>query len=199
MRTTHVLLAAAFVAATAAVPARAHAQGIPHFSIEGAGVYVNPEGTDFEGIDGSFGFEAQARLSLGMLSLGAGYQRSVHEVQGFSNDMRVNGFFAEPRLNIPLPGPFKPYILGRVTRTSENMDVDDPIIGTGDLETHGWAFGAGAGFMLHLAPMVAINLSAEYNHLSLDDFQLDGSTMDDTNSSGQNLALRAGLSIGLGH
>ncbi len=200
MRTSRVLLAAAFAAAAAAVPASARAQGIPRLSVEGAGLYVSPSGTDFSGIDGAFGFEAQARLALGgMLSVGAGFQRSVHDLQGFSDNMRVNGFFAEPRLAISVPGPIRPYILGRATRTIERVDVDNGSGGTDKLETRGWGFAAGAGVMLHFAPTAALNLSAEYGHVSLGDMEQNGSTVSGTKSSGQDLSLRVGVSVGFGH
>ena len=162
----------------------------PSFSIEGGGVYTSMRG-DLERLNDGFGFEAQARLGVIALSLGAGYQRSTHSIANFESlggDTEravMSGVFLEPRVALLLGGTnFTPYLSGRVvrvtlTQSQANVDVE------------GTDVAAGGGLLVWLAPAAQLNLSALYSATRFDE-----SALWSGRARGNALTLRAGVTVG---
>lgn len=193
MFSSRILVAAAMLGGLVATSA--NAQGIkPSFSIEGGALYASVSGDDFEGTDAGMGFDAQARLAFGGFSIGAGYQRTSHDIEGLEESASVSSFFVEPRLALPMGmSRVSPYLMGRIGRVSNSLEESGI-----EAEANGWSYGAGAGLNIAAASRVALNVSAFYNGLSFGDYEVDGSEISDSNSSGGSFVLRAGLSVGLG-
>lgn len=178
--------------AAAAVPAAAQVAA-PKFSLEPAAYYATVSGDDFEGIDAGMGFDVQGRLKLTALSLGLGYQRSSHSVEGIDPKAVVSGIFVEPRYEIPSTAAFKPYLTARLGRITQSIEGEGS-----ELKASGFSFGAGAGVMVPLAGSVRLNTSASWNNMAFGEMELDGNQLPDSQTSGSSLALRVGLSFSFG-
>ena len=168
----------------AALALPAGAQGrrtAPTVSLEVGGVYAAYRGGDFGVLNDGPGFDAQANLGVGLLSVGGGYVRTTHDVAGSDEDATMSGVFVEPRLAQPLAyGNVTPYLLGRVARMESPIDGRDAT---------GTAFGGGLGLLLWVAPGVQVNGSAAYSATRLT-ADAGGRT------TGNGLTLRLGLSLG---
>lgn len=191
MKIHRAFMAAALLAA-AAVPAAAQVAS-PKFSLEPAAYYATVSGDDFEGIDAGIGFDVQGRVKLTALSLGLGYQRSSHGIEGIEEDAVVSGIFVEPRYEIPSAAAFKPYLTARLGRITQSVEGNGS-----ELKASGFAFGAGAGVTLPLAGNVRLNTSASWNSMSFGEMELDGDQIPDSKTSGSSLALRVGMSFSFG-
>lgn len=191
MKIHHTLMAAALLGA-AAVPAAAQVAS-PKFSLEPAAYYATVSGEDFEGVDAGTGFDIQGRVKFTALSLGLGYQRASHGIEGIDENAVVSGIFVEPRYEIPSAASIKPYLTARLGRITQSVEGNGS-----ELKASGFAFGAGAGVTLPLAASVRLNTSASWNNMSFGEMELDGDQIPDSKTSGSSITLRAGLSLSFG-
>ena len=174
-------------ATTATAQPSAQRRSSPTFSIEAGGVYAGYRGGSFRNTNDGGGFDAQANLGVSLFSLGAGYVRTTHDVDGTSENAVVSGIFVEPRLALPIAyGNFTPYLMRRATRMERRLGS-----GGGEAESTGTALCGGAGLLVWVAPGVQLNTSAAY-----DGMRLTGGTAGDRRTSGSGLTLRLGLSLG---
>jgi hypothetical protein len=184
-------MAAALLGA-AAFPAAAQV-ATPKFSFEPAAFYATVSGDDFEGIDAGMGFDVQGRVKFTALSLGLGYQRSSHGIEGLDENVVASGIFIEPRYEFPSAAAFKPYLTTRIGRITQSIEGDGS-----ELKATGFSFGGGAGVMVPLAGSVRLNTSASWNSVSLGEMELDGDALPDSETSGSSLTLRVGVSFSFG-
>ena len=178
--------------AAAAVPAAAQSVA-PKFSLEPAAYYATVGGDDFEGIDAGMGFDVQGRVKFTALSLGLGYQRSSHGLEGLDEKVNVSGMFIEPRYEIPSAASFKPYLTTRIARVTQSLEADGS-----EAKASGISFGGGVGVMVPLTSSVRLNTAASWNSISLGEIEVDGDAIPDSKSSGSSLALRVGMSFSFG-
>lgn len=175
------------------LPVTAVAQDSPGFSVAGAVLYADVSGDDFQGTNAGFGFDAQGRYSWGAFSLGAGFHYTTHDLEGLSDNLGVRGFFVEPRYAFNAGSPsLVPYLTGRLSLVKEKVES-----GPDKAEASGTAIGGGGGLLVRLGPTVHFDVSVTYAAVSFGDFELNGSTVPDSDTSGSSLALRAGVSVRL--
>lgn len=176
-----------------AVPAAA--QGI---RIEAAGVYATLGGDDFEDAKAGVGFDVAGVLRLrNAWSLAVGLQRTSHDsdIEGVDASTGVMAVYGEPRMTLSAMGRMTPYLFGRVSWVKASTELDDF---DDEAEATGWAFGAGLGFMAGLTSNIMLNVSAGYHAISLGDQEINGTTAEGTDTSGNSIVLKAGVSIGFG-
>jgi hypothetical protein len=178
--------------AAAAFPAAAQSVG-PKFSLEPAAYYATVSGDDFEGIDAGIGFDVQGRVKFTALSLGLGYQRSSHGLEGIDENVNVSGIFVEPRYELGSAASIKPYLTARIGRVTQSIEAEGS-----ELKASGMSFGGGLGVMVPLTSSVRLSTSASWNSLSLGEMEVDGDQIPDSKSSGSSVALRVGMSFSFG-
>lgn len=166
----------------------------------------------YQNVEPGAGFEVQVRWTPSLFSLGAGFQWTTHKQNlladqpDVTNDPNttLNGFFLEPRYVILVgSNTVAPYVSGRVsflrqTTTAEFRTANGPA--TLNASSDGINFNAGGGLLFRLGGRVNLDVGATYGYSSFGDFvlEVDGTEFDRAGSStGQNLALRLGLALGL--
>jgi opacity protein-like surface antigen len=165
----------------------------PVFSAEGAGLYATVNGDDFDGTDAGMGFDVQGRVRFASLSIGAGYQRTSHGTEFTSENGTLSGFFVEPRYGFAGSGSFRPYISAKLGRVTQSLEADFPEFGPVEQKSSGFLYGFGGGLEFPVSPAVAFNVGASYNRVSFGDLEINGETLDDSDSSGSSVMLRVGL------
>lgn len=168
-------------------------------------INVAPSGDAYEGMTSGIGFEAQVRYTPSALSIGVGYQRSSHDVDmgpDFGTQgAAIAGFFAEPRYVFNVGSEaWAPYASARLARLTQSADVT--IDGTDvEISASGTQLNLGGGVLVRATSRVNIDLGLTYGKIDFDDGEItfDGQTfvVPDTGGSGNNLVLRAGVTVGL--
>ena len=166
----------------------------------------------YQNVEPGAGFEVQVRWNPSLFSLGAGFQWTTHTQNLFDSEPNViddpnttlNGFFVEPRYVILVgSNTIAPYVSGRVsflrqTTTAQFRTNDGPA--TLNATAEGINLNAGGGLMFRLGSRLNLDVGATYGHSSFGDFvvEVEGQELDRAGSStGQNLAVRLGLVLGL--
>jgi hypothetical protein len=111
----------------------------------------------------TLGWEAQARLTFGRFSVGAGYQRS----QVFKSDASVGDItatlsvgFVEPRYVLGVFGNVAaPYLAARIGYGGLLIRSPNDLIRSTD---NSFIYGGGAGVILQVAQRVGIDVGAQY-------------------------------------
>jgi hypothetical protein len=183
------VLALSMMTATAA-----KAQGTAQFGLEAGVFHSTLGGDDFEGTEGGIGFEFQAKMEFSSgFGIGAGFMRSSHDLDVISENLVVSGFFAEPRYMFSSQGTIRPFLTGRVGILTQSVeDASDEAEGPGTL------IGFGGGLGINASPTIDILVSATYNMLSFGDIEVNGFEIPDSDSKGNAVLLRAGVSLKLG-
>lgn len=185
---------------TLPLPGLLGAQSAQRWSAQGSILYVSPSGDAYEGLDAGAGFEAQVRYTPSAFSIGAGYQRSSHDLtfdDGTTESVTLAGVFAEPRYVIDVgSGSYAPYLAGRVAFLTQKIAFDGL-----EASASGTQINLGGGVLVRLSPRVNLDLGATYGAIDFDDvevqFEGQSATIDGSSGSGKNLVLRAGVTIGL--
>lgn len=165
-------------------------------SFSGSGLYATLNGTDFSGINGGLGVDAQLRYHpRGGFSVGAGFQYSSHGLEGFSESFGVRAFFAEGRYAfVSASSPsLTPYLGVRFGLAHYGISS-----GGSTLSANGTAIGPTGGLLVRLSPTAQFDVGLGWFAVSFGDADLDGTTQADTESSGSAMALRAGVVLGFG-
>lgn len=201
--TTARLLAALVVAS---IPAsHLEAQSAQRISGQVSAISVAPSGDAYEGMSSGIGFEAQVRYTPSAFSLGAGYQSSSHDVEmgpEFGTiDATISGFFVEPRYVISVGSDaWAPYLSARIARLTQAADltIDDIDV---EISASGTQLNLGGGALVRLSSRVNLDLGLTYGKIDFDDGEIsaEGETfvVEGTGGSGNNLVLRAGVTLGL--
>ena len=161
---------------------------------EGGAVFVALDGRDFAGIDDGVGFDAVLGYAFGPFMLGAGVQRSSHDVDDVSSNVTLDAAFLEPRYEFDLgAGTVTPFLLGRFGVVQEKLTAP-----TRDLEANGYMMGAGGGIRLQVAPTLSFTLSGLYSRLAIDDAVANGTASPGSDVAGSGFQARAGFSFRFG-
>ncbi|HPF61062.1 MAG: outer membrane beta-barrel protein [Gemmatimonadetes bacterium] len=186
--------------ATLALPALLTAQSAQRWSVQGSILNVSTSGDAYEGLDAGLGVEAQVRYTPSAFSIGAGYQRSSHDLtfdDGSTETVTLSGVFAEPRYVIDVgSGSYAPYLAGRVAFLTQKIAFEGL-----EASASGTQLNVGGGVLVRLSPRVNLDLGATYGAIDFDDvkveFEGQSATIDGSSGSGKNLVLRAGVTVGL--
>ena len=166
----------------------------------------------YQNVEPGAGFEVQIRWNPSLFSLGAGFQWTTHTQNLFDSEPNViddpnttlNGFFVEPRYVILVgSNTIAPYVSGRVSflrqaTTAQFRTNDGPA--TLYATAEGINLNAGGGLLFRLGSRLNLDVGATYGYSSFGDFvvEVEGQEFDRASSStGQNLAVRLGLVLGL--
>lgn len=176
------------------------AQSAQRWSAQGSILMVSPSGDAYEGLGSGVGFELQARYTPSAFSLGAGYQRSSHDLDfddGTSESVALSGPFIEPRYVIDVGSmSYAPYVAGRLAFLTQSLEISGI-----SASASGTQVNFGGGVLVRLSPRVNLDLGATYGVINFDDVVVESGgqsyTFDGTSGSGQNLVLRAGVTVGI--
>lgn len=145
------------------------AQSLQPVSMQASGEWVSPTKDYGFALPASatVGWELQARLTSGRVSLGAGYQRST-VFQSDQADLTgtLSLGFVEPRVVVVVLGQrIAPYLAGRLGYGSllipQRPSVNESVI----------TYGGGAGVLIALVPRLALDMGGQY---FVTDFQSHG-------------------------
>ena len=163
------------------------AQGV-QFSI--AGGWYNPGGENFDGTDAGAGYDAVVRFGVAdRFQLGVGTQWNMHGVSFTDDQYDVVSVFAEPRLALSdASGSVIPFLAGRIGWTRQSIRI-----GTASRAAAGIAVGGLAGAAFPLGSGVELETAVTAYYLSFGDFDVDGTTLADSESSGNAVGLRVAL------
>ena len=152
--------------------------------------WYNPGGNDFKGTDPGPRFDAVALFSVApRFRVGGGVQWNVHDVDSSTDDYNVISVFAEPRLELAAPtNDLRPFLAGRVGWARKGIDLT-----AGSRTANGIGVGGLAGFGYQVSPTVALEAAVTAYYLSFGDFDLEGQTLANTDSTGNALGLRLAL------
>lgn len=188
--------ALAFLLAAPAVGAQT-ARTRPQFSAEAGIVRATVDGDEFEGVDPGIGFDLQGRAGFNVFSLGVGFQLTSHDNDQVPQDIAVSVWYLEPRVAIRVPYAFAPYATARLGRTRQSIETE--VFGEPwDLEATGWMYSGGLGVELPVGSPLRFNLSASYARFYLDEAELNGETVENSDGSGSSVILRVGVSFHFG-
>ncbi len=175
------------------------AQSAQPFSLQVSGLGNGVLGEVFIGLQNGIGGEAQVRYTPGALSVGAGFQLTLHELEERTENARFYGGFVEPRYRIHAgSNVVAPYVSARFAVLKVGFSGGDLSLSSTLLELNG-----GGGILIRLGPRFNLDLGASlgYNHLGrgILTSRVNGvvTEIPVSSRSGSNLVARLGLAIGL--
>ncbi len=186
-----------------ALPLPVAAQSAQPISGQVSLISVAPSGDAYEGISSGVGFEAQLRYTPSALSIGLGYQSSSHDIdlgEGIgTRDATISGIFIEPRYVIDVnSNSWAPYVSARLARLTQAAEVEEIDVAA---EASGTQLNIGGGALVRLTPRINLDLGITYGKIDFDDVELtvEGTeyVVEGSEASGNNLVLRAGVTIGV--
>jgi hypothetical protein len=173
------------------------AQSAQPYSLQASGLINGVFGDVFTGLQDGIGGEAQFRYTPGALSVGAGFQFTIHELEGREEDARLYGGFIEPRYRIHAgSNVMAPYVSARLSVLKVSFSGGDLSLSSTFMQLNG-----GGGLLTRLGSRLNLDLGATYgyNHLGSGTLtsELNGTAIPVESSSGSNVVIRLGLAIGL--
>lgn len=173
------------------------AQSAQPFSLQASGLVNGVFGDVFTGLQDGIGGEAQFRYTPGALSVGAGFQITVHQLQGRTENARLYGGFIEPRHLIHVgSNTAAPYVSARFSLLKVSFSGGDLSLSSTFMQLNG-----GGGLLVRLGSRLNLDVGATYgyNHLGKGTLtrKSSGTAIPVGSSSGSNVVIRLGLAIGL--
>jgi hypothetical protein len=173
------------------------AQSAQPFSLQASALVNGVFGSVFTGLQDGLGGEAQFRYTPGALSLGAGFQFTIHELEGRTEDARLYGGFIEPRYRIHVGSNVAaPYVSARLSVLKVGFSGGDLGLSSTFLQLNG-----GGGLLVRLTSRLNLDLGATFGYNRLGSGTLtsksSGTAVPVEPSSGSNVVIRLGLAIGL--
>jgi hypothetical protein len=183
------------------------AQPVPRVAVEGGVVLTTMRLGGFQQTNPGLGFEAQGRIAFCDLSLGAGFLRTIHEVEQSPEEIIMSGLFVEPRYAFAIGTHSSIFLTSRVARLTRAWEPTTPSSPGSDRDagiradrSTGYAVGAGGGAELAMGSTLRLTMAAIYSRVSLGDLTAPGGTVfAGSATTGSGLLLRAGLSLALDH
>lgn len=173
------------------------AQSAQAFSLQASGIFNGVFGNVFTGLQDGLGGEAQFRYTPGALSVGAGFQITVHQVSGRPENVRFYGGFIEPRHRIHVGSNVAAaYVSGRVSVMKVGFSGGDLSLSSTFIQLNG-----GGGLLLRLASHFNLDVGATFGYNRLGSGTLtsrsNGTSVMVESGSGSNVVARVGLAVGL--
>jgi hypothetical protein len=173
------------------------AQSAQPFSLQASGLVNGVFGNVFTGLQDGVGGEAQFRYTPGALSVGAGFQFTLHELERRMEDARLYGGFIEPRYRIHAgSNVVAPYVSGRLSLLKVGFSEGDLSLSSIFMQLNG-----GGGLLFRLDSRLNLDLGATFGYNRLGNGTLtsrsSGTAVPVASSSGSNIVIRLGLAIGL--
>lgn len=193
MRLRVCLVAAVFVAA------KLEAQSAQAVSLQVSGLYNGfVSGDVFDGLHNGFGAEGQIRYTPGALSLGAGFQYTVHDFDFSEENAQFYGGFFEPRYRIHTgSNVVAPYLSARFSWLKIGFSGDDLSVSSDFIQLNG-----GGGILYRLGSRFNLDLGATFGYNRLGAGTVDskefGRLGNFDSNDGTNVVVRLGLAVGLG-
>jgi hypothetical protein len=174
-----------------------NAQSAQTFSLQASGLFNGVFGEVFTGLQDGIGAEAQLRYTPGALSIGAGFQFTIHEVEGRMEDVRLYGGFIEPRHRIHVgSNVVAPYVSMRFSLLKVGFSGGDLSLSSIFMQLNG-----GGGLLTRLGSRLNLDVGATFGYNRLGSGTLarasSGTSVPVESSSGSNVVLRLGLALGL--
>lgn len=173
------------------------AQSAQPFSLQASGLVNGVFGVVFTGLQDGIGGEAQFRYTPGALSVGAGFQFTIHELEGRPENARLYGGFIEPRYRIHAgSNVVAPYVSARLSLLKVGFSGGDLALSSTFIQLNG-----GGGLLVRLGSRLNLDLGATFGYNRLGNGTLtsksSGTAVPVESSSGSNVIIRLGLAIGL--
>ena len=173
------------------------AQSAQPYSLQASGLVNGVFGDVFTGLQDGLGGEAQFRYTPRALSVGAGFQFTIHELEGRQEKARLYGGFIEPRYRIHAgSNVVAPYVSARFSLLKVGFSGGDLSLSSTFMQLNG-----GGGLLTRLGSRLNLDLGATYgyNHLGSGTLtsNTSGTAIPVESSSGSNVVIRLGLAIGL--
>jgi hypothetical protein len=173
------------------------AQSAQPFSLQGSALVNGVFGNVFTGLQDGIGGEAQFRYTPGALSVGAGFQFTIHELEARMDDARLYGGFIEPRYRIHVgSNVVAPYVSGRLSVLKVGFSGGDLSLSSSFIQLNG-----GGGILVRLSSRLNLDLGATFGYNRLGNGTLtsksSGTAVPVESSSGSNIVIRLGLALGL--
>ncbi len=183
----------------ATLGSRLEAQSAQPFSLQVSGLVNGVLKEVFVGLQHGVGAEAQLRYTPGALSVGAGFQFTIHQLEGRTNNARFYGGFIEPRYRIHAgSNVVAPYVSARFAVLKIGFSGGDLSLSSTFLELNG-----GGGILVRLGPRINLDVGTTlgYNRLGRGILTSEATPVPVSESvlprSGANLVAHLGLAIGL--
>jgi hypothetical protein len=173
------------------------AQSAQAFSLQASGLVNGVFSGLLAGQQNGVGGEAQLRYTPGALSVGAGFQFTIHGLDDRMDNAQLYGGFLEPRYRIHAgSNVVAPYVSGRFSLLKVGFTGGDLSLSSTVIQLN-----AGGGLLTRLGSRLNLDVGATFGYNQLGSGTLtsrsSGITVPVESSSGSNLVFRLGLAIGL--
>ena len=173
------------------------AQSAQPFSLQASGIVNGVFGDVFTGLQDGIGGEGQFRYTPGALSIGAGFQFTIHQLRGRTENAQLYGGFIEPRYRIHAgSNVVAPYVSARFSVLKVGFTGGDLSLSSSFMQLNG-----GGGVLFRLASRLNLDSGATFGYNRLGSGTLtsksNGTAVPVASSSGSNIVIRLGLAIGL--
>jgi len=173
------------------------AQSAQAFSLQASGLVNAVFGSVFTGLQDGVGGEAQLRYTPGALSVGAGFQFTIHQLENRMDNGRLYGGFMEPRYRIHAgSNVVAPYLSARFSVLKVGFSGGDLSLSSTFIQLNG-----GGGLLTRLSSRLNLDVGATFGYNRLGSGTLTsrtrGTAVPVESSSGSNIVVRLGLAIGL--
>jgi hypothetical protein len=173
------------------------AQSAQAISLQVSGLYNGVFGNVFTTLEDGWGGEAQLRYTPGALSVGAGFQYTVHGLEDRMEETRLYGGFVEPRYRIHTgSNVIAPYVSARFSLLKVGFTGGDLSTSSNFIQLNG-----GGGVLYRMGPRINLDFGATfgYNRIGAGTLRSDtGTDRPFESSSGSNVVVRLGFALGLG-
>ena len=173
------------------------AQSAQPYSLQVSGLVNGVFGDVFTGLQDGIGGEAQFRYTPGALSVGAGFQFTIHKLENRTEKAQLYGGFIEPRYRIHAgSNVVAPYVSARFSLLKVGFTGGDLSLSSAFMQLNG-----GGGLLTRLGSRLNLDLGVTYGYNRLGNGTLtsntSGTAVPVESSSGSNVVIRLGLAIGL--
>ena len=173
------------------------AQSAQAFSLQASGLVNGVFSGVFAGLQNGAGGEAQLRYTPGALSVGAGFQFTIHGLDDRMDNAQLYGGFLEPRYRIHAgSNVVAPYVSARFSALKVGFSGGDLSLSSNFIQLNG-----GGGLLTRLGSRLNLDVGATFGYNRLGSGTLTsrstGITSPVESSSGSNVVFRLGLAIGL--
>ncbi|MGZ8397766.1 MAG: hypothetical protein ACXWWN_01885 [Gemmatimonadales bacterium] len=173
------------------------AQSAQAFSLQASGLFNGMFHGVLEGLQNGVGGEAQLRYTPGALSVGAGFQFTIHGLDDRMDNAQLYGGFLEPRYRIHAgSNVVAPYVSARFSLLKVGFTGGDLSLSSSFIQLNG-----GGGLLTRLGSRLNLDVGATFGYNRLGSGTLtsrsSGIAVPVESSSGTNVVFRLGLAIGL--